>query len=300
MQPIDQTTDYVPPEQVMEFFKQRQYKVIQTTSCWWYNEHRQNWLFYSFPLHRLIQPTREELSTIFRQAPGARVLRFISPSDCPDHTSFMWTARAPYDLSRLSANTRSKTRRGMKNCQVRPLSWDELIAHGEEAQRDTLVRRGARHAETIPLDVDQSFQNCSAYEAWGAYVDEQLAAYLVILRAEDWAYLLINRSANAFLKLYPNNALVYTAVHDLLSRPGISAVSYGWEPLTPLESLEQFKLSMGFEKTPVRQRVVLHPLISRFFQPFMARLIEQIAMRRPNNQRLQKLAGLCMLLRASQ
>jgi len=128
-------------------------------------------------------------------------------------------------------------------------------------------------------------------------VDGYLAAYLVTLWVEDWAYILINRSANAYLRFYPNNALIFTVTQQLLSRPGISTVSYGWEPLYPLESLEHFKLRMGFAKEPVRQCIILTPWLRPLLNPVMCRAIEKVTTIRPNDHRLQRLAGLCRIVR---
>jgi hypothetical protein len=156
-----------------------------------------------------------------------------------------------------------------------------------------MQRHGAKKTDTISLGISEEMKECSAYEAWGAFVDEYLAAFLVTLCVEDWVYILVSRSANAYLKFYPNNALIFSVVQHFLSRPGVSAINYGWEALSPLESLDQFKLSMGFTKEPVRQCIVPAPWLKLLLNPVTCSIIEKTATYRPYDRRLQRLTKFC-------
>jgi hypothetical protein len=42
-------------------------------------------------------------------------------------------------------------------------------------------------------------------------------------------------------------------------RRGAREITFGLESLEPVSSLDQFKLSMGFECRPLKQRVEFHP-----------------------------------------
>lgn len=288
------------PEDIISFFKQQGYKVIKTGSCWWYNEYRQRRIYYSFPQHRLILPDNKEIYGFFRQIPEAFALYFLSPFESRQgKESYIWVCRRPYDLMRLNANARSKVRRGMKNCQFRPLKWDELILLAWEAHRDTLMRHGKKSSEITSLGIHRDLESCPAYEAWGVFVKEHLAAYAVTLWVEDWVHILINRSANAYLKFYPNNALIFNVVQQLLARPGVSTVSYGLEPLCPLETLVHFKLSMGFTKEPVRKRIVLNPRLKYLLNPIVCRAIETVALFFPRVLCFQRLRSFCRIVRES-
>jgi hypothetical protein len=288
----------VSPESIIAFFVQHGSQTVQTESCWWYNEYGQRWLF-SFPLHRLVQPTTHEIGQLFRQMPGMLGARYIAPPDHSGKSSFIWVRRGPYDLVHLSANTRSKVRRGLARCQVHPIGWDELIPLAMEAQRDTLQRHGANVSKPISLGINSWLHECPAYEAWGAFIEGQLAAYLITLSVEDCVHLLINRSANAFLKFYPNNALIFTAVQEALARPSVTMVSYGWESLSSLESLDDFKQNMGFFRQPVSQHVIINPWIRPLLQPILCRTIVRAMLSISDNARVQRLAGLLDIISQS-
>ncbi len=285
------------PEEIVSFFASRGHRVVQTASCWWYNEYRQERMLQSFPLHRRVSPGADEVDEMFSNFPKALGFRFISSEDSPGQKSFIWACRRPYELNSLTANNRSHVRRGLKRCQVRSLSFTELEQLGREAHDDTLKRHDVKVSST--LGFDDTLQNCRAYEAWGAFVEGHLAAYMITLWVEDWVHILLNRSVSSYLKFYPNNAMIFSVVSELLARPGVSAVSYGLEPLNGLESLEHFKLGMGFVKEPVRQRIVVARWLKPLLNTVTCRTVEALASVRRSNLRLQKAAGVCRLIRSS-
>lgn len=278
---------------ITSFFRTRGMRVVETASCAWYNDYQQDRVYQSFPPHRLVTPSRVELQEVFAKAPGALALRFAGPSEATGSNSFVWVRRAPYDIDRLSANMRSRIRRGLKRCDIRPVRFEEILAKGWEAHCDT----AKRHGESVPqsLGLDEKLDDCPAYEAWGAFVGDRLAAYLVTLHVEDWAHILVNRSVTAYHKLYCNNALVFSVVKELLARPSVAAVGYGGEGLVPSELLDRFKTSIGFSKEPVRQRIVLAPRVRPLINPLTSLPITALAGVMRNNGRLQKIAGFCRI-----
>lgn len=285
----------VSPEEIVSFFVSRGLHVVRTASCWWYEEQRHSRLYYAFPTHRLIDPSREEMAEFFGQARRAVGIRFLGTGRTDQAQSFIWVRRRPFDLKVLAAKARNQTRRGMEACEVRQLSWDQLIGSAQKAHADTMNRHEIRSAATLGFDAELA--GCSAYEAWGAFIDGELAAYAVTLSVEDWVHILIHRSVTGHLKHRPNNALIFCMVREMLSRRAVSTVSYGLEPLNVTESLEHFKLGMGFSKEPVCQRIVLAPRLKLVVNPITTKPLEALAGLLPNNARLQKVAGLCRMAR---
>jgi len=276
-------------EEIIRFFTSRGLNVVRTASCWWYEEQRHSRLYYSFPIHRFIEPSREEIAEFFSQAPAALGMRFLSSAEAHQGQSFIWVRRPPFDLDALAGKARNQTRRGMEACEVRRITWDQLIATAGKAHADTLSRHENSRIKT--LGFDHGLEECSAYEAWGALVEDELAAYAVMLQVEDWVHILIHRSVTEHLKSRPNNALIFGLVRNVLSRRGVTSVSYGLEPLNSLDSLEHFKLGMGFRKEPVRQRIVLAPRLRLVVNPITAQPLKALAALLPNHPRLQKAVG---------
>ncbi|MBI4490546.1 MAG: hypothetical protein HY694_15795 [Deltaproteobacteria bacterium] len=125
---------------------------------------------------------------------------------------------------------------------------------------------------------------------------KDLAAYLVAVLAESSCEIWVARSSSDFLRFYPNNALLFTVVQNMLSRPEIEQVWFGAESLEDVSSTDQFKLSMGFVKVPIRQRVVLHPLLRPVVQnPLVMRAIRGLARRQAGSEFWRKLNGIMTL-----
>lgn len=285
------------PEELTSFFVRRGHRVVQTASCWWYNEYHQARVYYSYPIHRFVNPGPDEIEEVFSNASGALALRFISPVDSRGQKSFIWVRRKPYDLNDLSPKSRNQTRRGLEKCEVRNIPWEELERIAQEAHTDTMKRHEVDGSESLGFGTQLG--ECPAYEAWGAFVDGSLAAYIVTQWVEDWVHILFQRSANAYLTSYPNNVLIFSVVKEVLSRQGVLAVSYGLEPLTALGALEHFKLGMGFVKEPVRRRIVVTRWLKPLLNSVICRAVEAVALLQPDNLRLQKVAGVCRLIRQS-
>jgi Acetyltransferase (GNAT) domain len=275
-----------------EFLERLGHRVIATPSAWWYDVRSRFYL--SAPHHRLIDPGPDELSVLFRRLPLG--VRYFAKAEGQGPSSYALTcATSDYDLSALSANTRSKTRRGLARCAIERLSPSWVAAHGREVNEDTLRR--IRLRDPYPWDVYwRAAAQSECVEVWGALVDGRLAAYLVGVLADRCCELLVARSSSDMLKFYPNNALLYTVVRDMLGRPDVDQIFFGVESLEDYEGIDAFKLSMGFAKSPLRQRVVLHPLLRPVLQSALARrVLAGLAERRPHDERWRKLRGIVAL-----
>jgi hypothetical protein len=278
-------------DQILSFFASRGSNVFKTASCGWYNDYHQTQLYQSFPMHRLIEPTEDEVRNVFAKARGARAIRFLTSTSAKGHDSFIWIRKAPYDLDNISANTRSRVRRGLKRFEIRSLPFEQLVKQAWEAHRDTASRHG--DSEPSSLGLDPVLDKCDAYEAWGAFADNSLAAFVVTMSVESWTEVLVNRSVSAHASSYANNALIFSVVKALLARPNTEVVSYGIEGLIAADSLDRFKKSMGFVQLPVRQRIVLSPALRPLMNPITAAPIAALASLMRNYPRVQRLAGFC-------
>jgi hypothetical protein len=98
-------------------------------------------------------------------------------------------------------------------------------------------------------------------EGWGAFVQGELAAFLLTAELGDCVEFLLARSRSDLLDAYPNNALIFTVAEHLLVKRRVSKITFGLESLEPVGPLDQFKFGMGFRREPIRQRVVFHPVL---------------------------------------
>src|SRR5512139_475504 len=162
-------------EHFTQFLTALGHRVVRTESAYWYDASRLFLL--SLPSHQTIAPEREELQTLLR---GGRVwgVRFPAPLDGPGKPSYQIVCdERGYGLERLSANVRSKVRRGLRRCEVTGVPFSELATHGLAADRDTLARQGRR----VRLNGRRWAQYWAAaattrgMEGWGAFVSGELA-----------------------------------------------------------------------------------------------------------------------------
>jgi hypothetical protein len=243
------------------FLRALGHRVVQTRSAYWYDASR--FFFLSAPAHRIYQPGGDELRAVLRHWPCLGV-RFAAPLDGGGKLSYqiMCDDRA-YGLGALSANVRSKVRRGLKRCTVAPTPLAVLAGAGQTAHEDTLRRQG--RAGVLAQAGWERFWAAAAatpgVEGWGAWAGDVLAAFLVTVTFEESVEFLLARSRTDELGSYPNNALIFAVTEEMLVRRGVPLITFGLESLEAVGPLDEFKFSMGFRRRPLRQRVVFHPLL---------------------------------------
>jgi hypothetical protein len=147
------------------------------------------------------------------------------------------------------------------------MGFDELHRLGMPLNLDTLKRQGRD---------DQMFSNedqwkclCRAgegwdqAEAWGAFVQDELAAYIISIRLNNVVIVLYNHSRTTLLTSNSASALLFFVIQILMHTQGIEAVYNGTEWLTTKKGLDHFKQRMGFIAEPVVLVTQLQPLASR-------------------------------------
>lgn len=248
-------------EAYTKFLAATGHRVVRTASADWFDASR--WFFLSIPSHRLLAPDEAEIRAVLRHQPCLGV-RFPGPVDGAGKLSFQIVCdRRGYGLEQLSANVRSKVRRGLRRCEVGPLPFGQVAAEGARADRDTLARQG-RSVRLAGARWDRHWAAAATtpgMEAWAARVSGQLAAFLVTVEFGDCVEFLMARSRDDFLDAYPNNALLFHVTEEMLVRRGVRKVTFGLESLEPVGPLDEFKFGMGFRPEAIRQRVVFHPMV---------------------------------------
>ncbi len=237
------------------------HRIRETESGAWYDASR--WFLLGIPTHELRTPPDAEMRGFWRgPVLGAR---FTTPLSAPGKMSYQIVCDDPaYGLEALSANTRSKIRRGLKRCEVRLTAADEVAGAGRQAHEDTLSRQD-RAGLLGGQRWDAFWQAVGAtpgMEVWGAWTEDKLAAFLVTMTFGDSVEFLLARSRDDTLGAYPNNAMLYSVTEEMMARRQMREITFGLESLEPVGPLDQFKFSMGFRTKPLRQRVVFHPALA--------------------------------------
>ncbi|MGH7788200.1 MAG: hypothetical protein ACRERC_15115 [Candidatus Binatia bacterium] len=284
----------VDPAPFAAFLGATGHRVLHGAGAHWYDASRG--CFQSMPSHRLLQPAPDEIRALMRHRPCV-ALRFSAPLDGPGKLSYQIVCDTrDYGLESLGANSRSKVRRGLKRCEVGPVSFATIAAQGHAADRDTLARqgRGVRLAGPAWDRYWAAAATTPGMEGWGAFVGGELAAFLVTVTLDDCVELLLARSRSDQLDAYPNNALVFTVTQEMLARRGLREATFGLESLEPVGPLDQFKYGMGYRAAPLRQRVLFHPAAGVLLRaaPLRALLARWAAVRGSHDGFWRKAGGL--------
>jgi len=279
------------------------HRVIASPSGYWFNVNR--WFYQSIPPFRVIAPNQAEISDLFSRH---RVLgfKYCAPPNRSGKLSAIYICRDKgYDLKNVHRKMRNKVRQGLRNCTVRPISFEYLYYHGMPLNRDTLKRQD-RDDPTFSQQEQwerfcQAGQEAQGAGVWGAFVGEQLAAYMVTFIIHGCSNILYQMSRTDLLNSRANNALAFVATREMLSSPDIRCVSYGQESIRALPGLDEYKLRLGYERWPMRHVVVLHPL----FKPFLLGWAGEAVLRNlrrffPGRDVLKLITGVVDIARQSQ
>jgi hypothetical protein len=282
------------PEIFSKFLKRQGYRVIKTDCCYWYNA--QPGFFFYFPYHRLISPTKEEYNTLFLKKFCIGMRFFTDVKDYGKESYLIICSDKNYDITSVDAKyARRQTRRGLENFEIKELDFNSLASKGLRANYDTLSRQGRNPDK---WNKKRWYQYCSAaygldgFEAWGAFQQDQLAAFIVGFQMEDHFTILHHSSVTEYLRQYPNNALVFYLTKLKLNTPGVNHVFYGPESLDAPDSLDQFKFRMGFTKKQMKQRVVFSPILKPFANSITYKLVQTFSNIKPSSDTWRKLGGI--------
>lgn len=248
-----------------EFCRAIGYKVEQTSHGIWIGPSRG--FFNRVPLYETMTPTEDELRTLFRRYPTIGV-NYAAEPGTQGRVGHNYFVRDPnYDMKALNSKGRWSVRKGLKHCQVRPISFDELHLLGMPLNLDTLTRHG--RDEPIFSDPDRWARLCRAgagtegAQVWGAFVGDELGTYIVLIRIGNVVNLLYSNSRTDLMNLHPSSALFFIVIQTMMQTPGVEAVFNGAQWITTTRGLDRFKQRLGFEVEPVVFVVKLRPLAKR-------------------------------------
>jgi hypothetical protein len=289
------------PEVFGEFLLRQGHRIIKTDNCYWYNA--QSGFFFYFPYHRLIKPNKEEFTQLFFKEHCIGV-RFFTPMEGFGKESYLIVCSdKKYDITSVNADyARRQTRRGLERFEIRQLDFHSLALQGIQANYDTLIRQGRNPNiwnENRWRHYCSAAEGLDGFEAWGAFQENQLAAFIIAFQMEDHFTILHHSSVSEYLSQYPNNALVFYLTRLKLRLPEVNCVFYGPESLDAPPSLDEFKFRMGFAKRPMKQSIVFNPIFKPLVNGISHKLVRLISSSRPESDNWRKLLGIIQFYRAS-
>jgi hypothetical protein len=170
-----------------------------------------------------------------------------------------------YSVQALSAKTRCHVRSGLAHLTVRPVEQQEDFtsqAHRVYVSWHNRTQWGRDKSEGARFDqwMSSVFQQTKRL-ILGAYLQDNLVAFMLPYAAGDTAFLAFAASHSEFLELHPNDALNHAFLTIARQTPGIETADFG--PLCNKVSLNEFKLHYGRVKE-FRSYTRLNPLLRPF------------------------------------
>jgi hypothetical protein len=177
-----------------------------------------------------------------------------------------------------SGNTRSKLRRGLKQCEVRPVEVKEIARNGYETYCAAVSGYGL-HEEILPtaeefarrVMTDEPFADIR--HRWAAYHDGKMVAFAqnLIYEKTEVDYTLIKLHPK-YLNRYSSYALIYRMNEHYLAQEGFEYVTDGFRSISHETGVQDFLMKeFGFEKARtglhIHYRWPLGPLL-RMARPF--------------------------------
>ena len=240
---------------------------------------KQKFCLENVPPHKRIHMDATEAWNLFLR--GYLILRYsCEESEGVSSAEYVCGDR-DYGLKTLDPKARNKVRQGLKNCVVRPVEFEELKRKGCAINRSVLQRQGRtgpaflREQQCWERYLDHC-QKTAGVDAYGAFAGDNLCAYTLIVRVEDYAYTYHPFADASYLQLRPMNALMFWVTQRLLQDPGVRYVSYGLEALVPQPPLEEFKAGMGFKAVSIGRRILINPLARPLVSRQVADLIRRV------------------------
>jgi hypothetical protein len=245
------------------------------------------------PAFALHVPHVEEIKNVFRRSHAAMLAFAVKASDVHAVNSSLYICTDPeYSLKKLGRGARYDTSRGLNELEIKFVEQSQLLRLGRQAYCDTLARTGLSVDSREPFEV--SFARlCNYSRCLGALKGDRLAAFLLVTEVGEWVSI-AGYSADEFLALRPNNALIFYALRHYLVEQKFRVVSYGLSSIqanSKAEGLHKFKLKMGFESVPVHRVFTVNPLLRPFVNRASWALVNGMLKMAPDHPILKKAEG---------
>lgn len=275
-----------------EWLIRQGHTVFRTKSSYWYDAGPRT--LQAFPFFSVIEPSMEELRQLILTR-GIISLRYSTPLEAAEgKASYHIELIRPYTLESLKPQARNGVRKGQACFHVERIPFTRMAEEGWLLQHDTLERqdRSTSMKEDTWKRLCLAAQGLAGFEAWAAISNEELAGALFTARIGDVICVPYAISRTNFLRDHVNNVLFFQVSCDFLSRAEIRKIFFTVQSLDAPESVDEFKFRMNLIPRPIRQRVMLHPLLAPLGTTPGYNLLKYLKLRYPKNNFLAKAEGM--------
>lgn len=257
------------------FLEQRGRRVKEVRGVLWYSV--PNGFFMSLPYHLCLSLEHGGEQEILHSL-GALGIRYPSTTQ-PGLPSGLYVCRdRAYGIKSTHRGVRHNINDGLRECEVRKLSEEDLLNEGYRINLETMKRQNRFDPQFGDRPQWRRFvralDDSPCVEAIGAFADGRLGSYAITCLEDGWLHILhkMNELSN---RHHPGHVLDYLLTRRLVEDKSIQAVSMGLAPLVPQPGLHDYKIRLGY--CMEAQASVIH--LSRAAEPFLLNRLSRATVR---------------------
>lgn len=217
-----------------------------------------------------VQLSDDEAAQLIKET-GALFLRYTTASR-ESQTNWWYVICRQYDFQRVSSNTRSKIRRGLKRLEIKQVIPAWLAEHAYDCHV-TCYRR-YKHATPQTRDEFRSFllsiNGQSIFDTWACSKNKQLLGYIICLVEENGIFMHTIDLTPEGLHNYAAYAMIHQILEYYVNEKGIP-VSNGSRSISHATNMQDFLRNFGFEREFAELHVIYRSdirLIVNLLYPF--------------------------------
>ena len=195
---------------------------------------------------------------------NAYFARWTSNFDCNKQTGFWYVINDSYlKIEDYSKNTRSKIRRGLKNCRVKIVSLDKIKKFGYECYKYAFDNYNTHLQPKSALEfVDDLDKLDGEWEFWGVFFDGKLIGYSQNRVVKDYCDYSTIKFHPKYLKYYSSYALFFSMNNYYLNEMKFKYVNDGARSIFHETNIQSFLIQkFRFRKAYCKLHIKYHPLV---------------------------------------
>jgi hypothetical protein len=211
-----------------------------------------------------------EISLLLKEK-KALFARWVTDFDSEKETEF-WHVICDKNISidKYSVNTRSKIKRGLKNCEVKKISKQEIIENAYEVYENAFLKYTTHSTCQNKVNFMQDIKSLGTnWEFFGVYYKEKLIAYCMCSLKDSTCNYSTIKFHPQYLKYYSSYALFHTMNQYYLGERKLKYVNDGARNLVHKTNVQDFLITkFGFRKAYCKLHVK-YSLMLRFMVLFI-------------------------------
>ena len=208
------------------------------------------------------------------QEEGVYFARWTSNFDCVEKTKFWFVINdSAIRLEDYSSNTRSKIRRGLKNCDVKIVDKQTIINQGYEVYKQAFDRyKTYLKAKEYSEFCNDIISLSEKWQFWGVFFQEKLIAYSQNKIVDNYCDYSTIKFHPDYLSRYSSYALFYSMNQYYLNDNNFKYVNDGARSLSHETNIQEFLIQkFKFRKAYCIMHIMYNNKLSfivNLFYPF--------------------------------